>query len=120
MPNVDDDGCELNMQLNAMMYDRDEIDHRRREVRPGGLHRVQMNKERGVECNVRYLADGAWNPEIQCQSFYEGYLKRLYGPDALDLMVKAFLLLEQNEKASGVVGKARHLHRLRPLSHPAA
>jgi len=98
MPRVDEDGCELHIQLNAMMYDRDEIITGAAKYGLAGFI-GQLNKERGLECNVRYLAEGAWNPDIQCQSFYEGYLKRLYGPDALDSMLKAYLLLEENDKA---------------------
>ena len=100
MPRIDDDGCELHMQLGAMMYDRDKII-------PGsakyGLAGVvgQLNKERGLECNARYMAEGAWNPKIDCRSFYQGYLSRIYGPDALETLLKAFLLLEENDKVLG-------------------
>ena len=58
-----------------------------------------MNKERGLECNVRYIADGAWNPKIDAPSFYEDYLRRLYGSAALEPMLQAFSLLEENDKA---------------------
>jgi len=103
-PRITDDGCELNMQLNAMMYDHDEI------ISGGvryGLTGIlgQLNKARGAEQSAQYIAEGAWNPEIRCQSFYERYLRRLYGPDALDALLKAFLLLEENEKALGWHGR---------------
>ncbi len=104
MPRIDDDGCELHVQLNAMLYDRDEII-------PGsawyGLAGIvgQLNKERGLECNVRYVAEGAWNRQIQCRSFYEDYLRRLYGPEPLDTLLKAYLMLEENEKTLGWQGR---------------
>ncbi|MBM4033643.1 MAG: hypothetical protein FJ291_17935 [Planctomycetes bacterium] len=103
-PRITDDGCELNMQLNATMYDHD-------EVIPGGLrHGVtgilgQLNKARGAEQSAQYIAEGAWNPSINCRSFYERYLGRLYGPDARETLLKAFLLLEENEKALGWHGR---------------
>jgi hypothetical protein len=104
MPRIDDDGCELHMQLNAMMYDHDEI------IPGSARHKVagivgQLNKERGLECNVRYVAEGAWNPDIRSQSFYEGYLRRLYGTAALEPLLKAYLMLEENDKALGWHGR---------------
>jgi len=103
-PRITDDGCELNMQLNAMMYDQD-------ETIPGGVRYGvtgvlgQLNKARGAEQSAQYIAEGAWNPDIRCQSFYERYLRRVYGPDALDPLLKAFLLLEENEKTLGWHGR---------------
>ena len=103
-PRITDDGCELNIQLNAMMYDHD-------EVIPGGVRYGlsgilgQLNKSRGAEPSAQYIAEGAWNPEIHCQSFYDRYLRRLYGPAALEALQKAFLLLEENEKTLGWYGR---------------
>ncbi|NOX55668.1 MAG: hypothetical protein GXP27_14760 [Planctomycetes bacterium] len=103
-PRVTDDGCELNMQLNAMMYDHDEtIAGAVRYGLTGVLG--QLNKERGAEPSAQYIAEGAWNPEIHCRSFYEQYLGRLYGPKALGPLMNAFSLLEENEKALGWRGR---------------
>ncbi|MBN1346698.1 MAG: hypothetical protein JXQ73_28665 [Phycisphaerae bacterium] len=104
MPRIDDDGCELHMQLNASMYDHDEIIPGSVRYKVAGLV-GQLNKERGLECNVRYVAEGAWDPDIHCRSFYEGYLRRLYGPDGLDVLLKAYLMLEENDKALGWHGR---------------
>jgi len=65
----------------------------------------QLNKSRGAEQSAQYMAEGAWNPEIRCRTFYERYLARLYGPNALDPLLKAFLLLEENEKTLGWYGR---------------
>ena len=103
-PRITDDGCELNIQLNAMMYDHDEV------IAGGvryGLTGIlgQLNKSRGAEQSAQYIAEGSWNPEIRCPSFYQRYLRRLYGPDALDVLLKAFLSLEENEKELGWYGR---------------
>lgn len=103
-PRITDDGCELNIQLNAMMYDDDRV------ISDGvryGLTGVlgQLNKARGAEQSAQYIAEGAWNPAIDCQSFYRRYLGRLYGPEVLDATLKAFLLLEENEKTLGWRGR---------------
>jgi hypothetical protein len=103
-PRITDDGCELNIQLNAMMYDHDQT------IAGGvqsGLTGIlgQLNKARGAEPSAQYIAEGAWNPNISCQSFYERYLGRLFGPDALSLLLQAYLMLEENEKSLGWHGR---------------
>ena len=101
---ITDDGCELNVQLNAMMYDHDKnIPDSIRYGLAGFIG--QLNKCRGAEASAQYLIEGAWNPQINPQSFYERYLGRLYGPDALDTLLKAYLLLEENEKTLGWHGR---------------
>ena len=78
-PRITDDGCELNIQLNALMYDSDKVISD--GVRYGLTGMLgQLNKGRGAEQSAQYIAEGAWNPAIDCQSFYRRYLDRLYGP----------------------------------------
>ncbi len=119
-PRYVDDGAELHMQMNAMMFDRDEIITG--AVRYGAAGMVGMlPKERGQECIVRYVAEGTWNPEIECQSFYEGYLGRLYGPKALNVLLKAYLMLEEGDKALGWHGRSdifRGWTRFTPVHGP--
>jgi hypothetical protein len=103
-PRITDDGCELNIQLNAIMYDHDEtIAGSVRYGLTGILG--QLNKARGAEPSAQYIAEGAWNPSISCESFYEHYLNRLYGPAAAGTLLKACLLLEENEKSLGWHGR---------------
>jgi hypothetical protein len=103
-PRITDDGGELNIQLNAMMYDHDEtISGSVRYGLTGVLG--QLNKARGAEPSAQYIAEGAWNPAIRCRSFYERYLGRLFGPNAQGSLVKAYLLLEENEKTLGWHGR---------------
>jgi len=103
-PRITDDGGELHMQLNALMYDHDEtISGSVRYGLTGILG--QLNKARGAEQSAQFIAKGAWDPEIRCRSFYEDYLGRLYGPEALDSLLRAFLLLEENDKTLGWRGR---------------
>lgn len=103
-PRITDDGGELNIQLNAMMYDHEEtISGSVRYGLTGVLG--QLNKARGAEASAQYIAQGAWDPQIRCQSFYEDNLRRLFGPTALDTLLKAYLLLEENEKTLGWHGR---------------
>ena len=96
-PRIVDDGCELHMQMNATMYDRDEIVTGAQVAGVAGII-GQLDKERGGECSTRFLADGCWDPGIDAQSFYAGYLPRLYGPDAAPLLIEACRLLEERER----------------------
>jgi hypothetical protein len=103
-PRITDDGCELNIQLNAMMYDHEET------LSATGRYGVtgvigQLNKARGAEQSAQFVAEAAWDPALRCRPFYERYLRRLYGPDAAEGLLKAFLLLEENEKALGWHGR---------------
>jgi hypothetical protein len=104
-PRITDDQCEWHIQHNAGMYHHDKI------IADGvkyGLESVigQLNKERGAEASLRYILDGSWNTNITPQSFYELYLTRLYGPAALNVLRRAFSLLEENERALGWHGKS--------------
>ena len=96
MPRIDDDGCELHMQLNASVYERDEIISGAARYGLAGFV-GQLNKERGLECNVRFLAEGAWNPKINARSFYENYLSRIFGSDAIETLLKAYLIMDNEE-----------------------
>ncbi len=103
-PRITDDGGELNIQLNAMMYDHDEtISGSIRHGVTGVLG--QMNKARGAEPSAQYIAEGAWNPAIRCRPFYQRYLGRLFGPAAQEMLVRAYLLLEENERTLGWHGR---------------
>lgn len=39
----------------------------------------------GIEHNVRFLAEFAWNPALTAEQFYGNYVNRLYGQDAAPL-----------------------------------
>ena len=97
IPRIVDDGCELHMQMNATMYDRDRIVTGAQAAGVAGII-GQLDKERGVECSTRFLADGCWDAGTDAESFYGRYLPRLYGPDAAPLMLDAYRLLEERER----------------------
>ena len=98
VPRIVDDGCELHMQMHATMFDRDQIVTGAERFGATGII-GQLGKERGQECTTRFLADGCWTPDLDCESFYTGYLERLYGLDAAEQLTEAYLLLEEHERA---------------------
>ena len=51
----------------------------------------------GVEHNLRYLADFAWNAELTAERFYEDYVRRLYGEKAVPEVVEVFRHYDQLE-----------------------
>ncbi len=97
IPRIVDDGCELHMQMNATMYDRDLIVTGAERAGAAGII-GQLDKERGVECSTRFLADGCWDAGIDAASFYARYLPRLYGRAAAPLLIEAYRLLEERER----------------------
>jgi hypothetical protein len=97
-PRVTEDSNELNIQYRVKLFDR------QKTVTGSALYRTtgvmgQLNKARGAEQSARYLAEGAWNPQIGCKSFYEGYIRHLYGPAAEETLMKAFMILEEKDAA---------------------
>ena len=104
-PRITDDGDEFHMQLNATEYDDDEMITGAKKYGLAGVV-GQFIHPRNAEYNIRYLAEGSWDPHIETRSFYESYLTRLYGRDALDPLMKAFLILEKNEKAMVYWGRS--------------
>ena len=98
VPRIVDDGCELHMQMHASMFDRDQILTGAERFGVTGII-GQLGKERGQEYNTRFLADGSWSPDLERDAFYLAYLRRLYGEDAAGDLTRAYLLLEENERA---------------------
>jgi len=96
-PRINDDGDEMRMQFNAMEFDRDEIITGTAKYGLAGVVGYS-GPSRNSGHNYRYLAEGTWNPQIRPKSFYKGYLSRIYGREALEPLLQAFLLLEENEK----------------------
>ena len=72
-PRITDDGGELNIQLNAMMYDHDET------ISGGvryGLTGVlgQLNKARGAEPSAQYIAEAPGTRKSVASRFTNGIL----------------------------------------------
>jgi len=90
----------LEMQFSVNPYYKD-------QVLEGGLKYAlagpasQMNRARGTETNVKFMAKGEWNPHLTPQEFYRDYASRIFGERALPQMMKAFDTLEKNEQHMG-------------------
>jgi hypothetical protein len=100
VPRLDDDSGMFGMQFNVGLYYKDRILEGSAENGVAGFA-GQLNRPRGMEQNYRYLAEGAYNPKLTPQEFYNGYARRLFGEAAAPDMVKAFATLEANEEYLG-------------------
>jgi len=100
IPRAVDDGSLAGLQFNLNLYDKDRYCFSARENGTDGLA-IQTTHIRGNEHNVKYLADGMWNVKLTPKQFYKKYSEIIFGPQAAKLMIKAFLLLEENEEFLG-------------------
>ncbi len=105
IPRITDDGSQAGMQFNLGLYHKD--GYCRSTVLNGtaGLM-MQTLFINGADHNIKYLADGLWNPEISPGEFYKKHLKLLYGDVAAGKIKKAYEILEDNEDFMGGRGAA--------------
>ena len=101
VPRLDDDESEFGMQFNVSLYEHDRVLVSTAQFGVDGAV-AQVGKLRGLEQNAKYLAEGAWNPSLTTNVFYQTYLSRTFGSDALEEMSKAYKVFEENELAMGL------------------
>ena len=99
-PRLDEDCNNLAMRFVVGLYEEDNV------LRGSVANQVAgvapyTGRIRGMEQNARYLAEGMWNPGLNADRFYEGYLRRIFGEAALPDMLQACKILENNAKAMG-------------------
>ncbi len=104
IPRIDDDSDMFGMQFNVTLYYKDQVLEGSLENGVAGFA-GQMNRARGTEQNTRYLAEGAWQPHLTPEEFYDGYARRIFGESAQKEMVAAFKVLEENEEYLGWTGQ---------------
>jgi hypothetical protein len=95
-PRVTEDSNELNIQYRTTLFDRQETVTGSAHYKTTGVI-GQLNKARGAEQSARYLAEGEWDLGIRSKSFYDRYVRSLYGPAAEELLMKAFMILEDKD-----------------------
>jgi hypothetical protein len=104
IPRSDDDSDMLGMQFNVNMYYKDRTFEGALEAGVAG-HAMQVNRARGMEQNEKFLAEGAWNPHLTPDQFYQSYVRRIFGEAAAPEVLKAYQTLEVNEEYLGWTGK---------------
>ena len=104
IPRLDDDAAMLGLQFNATLYYKDRVLEGSLEYGGAGFA-AQLNRARGAEHNARFLAEGAWNPELTPEQFYGSYVTRLFGHQAAATLVEAYLKLEEHEEYLGWRGQ---------------
>lgn len=105
VPRLDEDVNELAMQFNVGLYEYDRALAGSVQYNVSGIA-PQVGKLRGLEQNARYFADGTWNSKLNTDEFYEAYITRIFGPQALPELLKAYNILQDNERATAWQGYA--------------
>lgn len=105
VPRAVDDGSLAGLQFNLNLYKRDRFLQSTKENGTRGFM-IQTTHIRGNEHNLKYLAEGLWNDKLTPDEFYEDYTQALFGPEASELVVQAFNVLEENEAFLGGRGGA--------------
>lgn len=103
VPRMDDDSDMFAPQFNLNLYYKDRMLAGSLENGVAGFA-GQLNRPRGTEQNTRYLAEGAWNPHLTPDAFYDDYTRRIFGEKAHREMIAAFHKLEENEEYLGWTG----------------
>jgi hypothetical protein len=100
----DDDSAMFGMQFNVNMFYKDRTFEGALENGVTG-HAMQVNRARGMEQNEKFLAEGAWKPNLTPLGFYENYVRRIFGEAAAPEALKAYQILEANEEYLGWTGR---------------
>ena len=105
IPRITDDGSQAGMQFNLGLYYKDGYSRSTKENGTTGMM-MQTLHIKGADHNIRYLAEGLWNSDIEPDGFYSGYLKKVYGEKAAKEIITAYDILEKNEEYMGGRGAA--------------
>jgi hypothetical protein len=109
VPRLDDDESEFAMQFNVGLYDHDRVLQGSFENGVTGIA-PQVGKLRGLEQNAKYLADGAWRQGLTSDSFYRGYVHRIFGTGASEKMLDAYRTMERLEMFLGLEAEHGESH----------
>ena len=100
IPRVDDDGSMLGMPFYLRQYQKDGLFGEALSAGVSGFV-GQLFRARGTEHHTRFLAQGAWEPDLTPDAFYDRYAREIFGPEAAESMKAAFDLLEECEEWLG-------------------
>lgn len=100
IPRVDDDGSMFGIPFYLRQYQRDGLFNIANKAGVTGFV-AQVTRSRGIEHHTKFLADGAWNPEITIDEFYDNYTNDIFGSKAALFVKKAFNYFEESEELLG-------------------
>ena len=119
---IDDDASMFGLPFYLRQFQHDGLFKEAREAGVSG-YAGQIFRSRGTEHHSRYLAHGAWEPDLTPEAFYERYSRDIFGDAAAGAMQKAFSLLEEMDEQTGwngvgnfsFSGGCRELNRIAPI-----
>ncbi|MFH0965395.1 MAG: alpha-glucuronidase family glycosyl hydrolase [Planctomycetota bacterium] len=100
VPDVDDDGSMFGMPFQIRKYHKDGLFGPARDAGVSGFA-ASMFRARGTEHNSRFLAQGAWEPDLTPHAFYDRYSREIFGPAAAPHVKAAFDILEDDDERLG-------------------
>ena len=104
IPRAVDDGSQAGLQFPMWQYDADGFLSSPKENGTKGLM-IQTTHIRGNEHSMRFLTEGMWNPSLTPESFYKDYATRIFGKEAVPVLMEAFKVLEGNDEYLGGRGQ---------------
>jgi hypothetical protein len=114
VPRAYDDGSFAGLQFNLRLYEKDGFVKSSVENHTRGMA-IQTTHFTGNDHNVRFLAEGMWNPTLTPEEFYPRYAASVFGPRAAGPAVEVFSILEENETFLGGRGLKNMPYSLNPL-----
>ena len=119
---IDDDASMFGLPFYLRQFQHDGLFKEARDAGVSG-YAGQIFRSRGTEHHSRYLAHGAWEPDLTPEAFYERYSRDIFGDAAAGAMQKAFGLLEEMDEQTGwngvgnfsFSGGCRELNRIAPI-----
>jgi hypothetical protein len=110
VPRLVDDSGMIGLQFHLRLFDRDRVLAGALQTGVAG-HAAYADRFRGEEHHARYLAEGAWNPDLMPDQFYRDYSRKVFGEQAEHSMFQAFMALEDKEAHEGY-----HVHKPMDIS----
>jgi hypothetical protein len=96
----DDDSQMVGMQFHVRLYYHDGLLQGALQNGAQGVAEFG-DRFRGEEHLAKYMAEGAWNPQLKPDEFYHDYARRIFGERAEAPMFQAFMALEDMEGYRG-------------------
>ena len=99
-PRLDEDTSVISLQFNVTLFLYDKVIS---SCLKNGLAGFagQHYRFRGGEQNSRFLAEAAWEKDLDCPTFYHRYCQRIFGAKAGEQVARAMLIMEDNDKVLG-------------------
>ena len=98
---LDYDTAMFGLQFHVRLYDRERLIQGAQENGAAGVVPWLNRGPQETEWLSRYFSEGAWNPQLTPEEFYQNYARRVFGERAQKEMFQAFMVFEEKEFSTG-------------------